>query len=105
MSYIEKTVKEALEDYIMGRPVTVLWIGSDGGMNAMTLEDILDQPENRFLVDLPEEPDRTVLPKPEQIVQAVHETQEEAEEETVSPPLSRNNGNGKYRGGSYVGKE
>ena len=31
--YIEKSLKEALEDYMLGRPVTVLWTGNDGGMN------------------------------------------------------------------------
>lgn len=43
---VEKNLKEALEYYIKGKPVTALWIGEDGGMNAMPLSDILDQPEN-----------------------------------------------------------
>ena len=38
--YIEKPMKEALEDYMLGRPVTVLWTGNDGGMNAMRLSDL-----------------------------------------------------------------
>ena len=50
---VEKNLKEALEYYIKGKPVTALWIGEDGSMNAMPLSDILDQPENHFLVDLP----------------------------------------------------
>lgn len=33
--------------------MTALWIGEDGSMNAMPLSDILDQPENHFLVDVP----------------------------------------------------
>lgn len=48
---VEKSSKEALEYYIKGKPVTALWIGEDGGMNAMPLSDILDRPENRF--DIP----------------------------------------------------
>ena len=50
---VEKSSKEALEYYIKGKPVTALWIGEDGGMNAMLLSDILDRPENHFLVDVP----------------------------------------------------
>ena len=30
---VEKNLKEALEYYIKGKPVTALWIGEDGGMN------------------------------------------------------------------------
>ena len=41
---VEKNLKEALEYYIKGKPVTALWIGEDGSMNAMPLSDILDQP-------------------------------------------------------------
>ena len=51
--YIEKSLKEALEDYILGRPVTVLWTGNDGGMNAMRLSDLLEQEENHYLVNVP----------------------------------------------------
>lgn len=43
---VEKNLKEALEYYIKGKPVTALWMGEDGSMNAMLLSDILDQPEN-----------------------------------------------------------
>lgn len=50
---VEKNLKEALEYYIKGKPVTALWMGEDGSMNAMPLSDILDQPENHFLVDVP----------------------------------------------------
>lgn len=32
---VEKSSKEALEYYIKGKPVTALWIGEDGGMNAI----------------------------------------------------------------------
>lgn len=51
--YIEKSLKEALEDYMLGRPVTVLWTGNDGGMNAMRLSDLLEQEENHYLVNVP----------------------------------------------------
>lgn len=61
-------------------------------MNAMLLSDILDQPENHFLVDVPaavnpdfeqavQEMTETDQVDPEEIVQAVHETQE-----SITPP-------------------
>lgn len=50
---VEKSLKEALEYYVKGKPVTALWMGEDGSMNAMPLSDILDQSENHFLVDVP----------------------------------------------------
>ena len=82
---VEKNLKEALEYYIKGKPVTALWIGEDGGMNAMPLSDILDQPENHFLVDVP----------------AVHETQE-----SITPPPNGAGGkdgrrNDRSSGGQY----
>ena len=90
--YIEKSLKEALEDYILGRPVTVLWTGNDGGMNAMRLSDLLEQEENHYLVNVPavanpefeqavREMEESVQPEPEEIIQAVHETQE-----SITPP-------------------
>lgn len=50
---IEKTLKEALADYIKGKPVTVLWTKDDGSMDARLLSDILEQEENHFLVNVP----------------------------------------------------
>ena len=50
---IEKTLKEALADYIKGKPVTVLWTRDDGSMDARLLSDILEQEENHFLVNVP----------------------------------------------------
>lgn len=90
--YIEKSLKEALEDYMLGRPVTVLWTGNDGGMNAMRLSDLLEQEENHYLVNVPavanpefeqavREMEESVQPEPEEIIQAVHETQE-----SITPP-------------------
>lgn len=89
---VEKNLKEALEYYIKGKPVTALWIGEDGGMNAMPLSDILDQPENHFLVDVPavvnpdfeqavQEMTEADQVDPEEIIRAVHETQE-----GITPP-------------------
>ena len=87
---VEKSSKEALEYYIKGKPA--LWIGEDGGMNAMLLSDILDRPENHFLVDVPtvvnpdfeqavQEMTGTDQVDPEEIIQAVYETQE-----SITPP-------------------
>lgn len=89
---VEKNLKEALEYYIKGKPVTALWMGEDGSMNAMLLSDILDQPENHFLVDVPavvnpdfeqavQEMTGTDQVDPEEIIQAVHETQG-----SITPP-------------------
>lgn len=50
---IEKTLKEALADYIKGKPVTVLWTKDDGSMDVRLLSDILEQEENHFLVNVP----------------------------------------------------
>lgn len=89
---VEKNLKEALEYYIKGKPVTALWIGEDGSMNAMPLSDILDQPENHFLVDVPAvvnlDFEQAVQDMPEadqvdleEIIRAVHGTQE-----GITPP-------------------
>lgn len=89
---VEKNLKEALEYYIKGKPVTALWIGEDGGMNAMPLSDILDQPKKYFLVDVPavvnpdfeqavQEMTEVDQVNPEEIIRAVHETQE-----GITPP-------------------
>lgn len=80
-------LKRSIEYYIKGKPVTALWIGEDGGMNAMPLSDILDRPGNHFLVDVPAviNPDFEQAVQgmteadqvdPEEIIRAVHETQE-----------------------------
>lgn len=100
--YIEKSLKEALEDYMLGRPVTVLWTGNDGGMNAMRLSDLLEQEENHYLVNVPAvanpEFEQAVQemeqPSADQIIQAVHETQEE---DATPPQCARERGevNGK----------
>ena len=98
-----------------GKPVTALWIGEDGSMNAMPLSDILDQPKKHFLVDVPaavnpdfeqavQEMAGTDLVDPEEIIRAVHETQE-----GIIPPPKKKNGaggkdgrrNDKSSGGQY----
>lgn len=84
---VEKNLKEALEYYIKGKPVTALWIGEDGGVNAMPLSDILDQPENHFLVDVP----AVVNPDFEQAVQDMvepdqNENDAEGDEQLPPPP-------------------
>lgn len=86
---VEKNLKEALEYYIKGKPVTALWIGEDGGMNAMPLSDILDQPENHFLVDVPAVPN----PEFEQAVQDMVEpdqNENDAEGDEQLPPPQTN---------------
>lgn len=86
---VEKNLKEALEYYIKGKPVTALWIGEDGGMNAMPLSDILDRPENHFLVDVP----AVVNPDFEQAVQDMVEpdqNENDAEGDEQLPPPQTN---------------
>ena len=101
---VEKNLKEALEYYIKGKPVTALWMGEDGSMNAMPLSDILDQPENHFLVDVP----AVVNPEFEASVQdmmkgseAITPTEEDANEEPaeseVDGPESANNEDGEEK--------
>ena len=108
---VEKNLKEALEYYIKGKPVTALWIGEDGSMNAMPLSDILDQPENHFLVDVPAvvNPDfeqavqdmtEDVRIDSDELIQAMHETQE-----GITPPREAGGEDGRRNdrssGGQY----
>lgn len=112
---VEKNLKEALEYYIKGKPVTALWIGEDGSMNAMPLSDILDQPENHFLVDVPavvnpdfeqavQEMTEADQVDPEEIIRAVHETQE-----SITPPREAGGKDGRRNdrssGGQYRRQE
>ena len=109
---VEKNLKEALEYYIKGKPVTALWIGEDGDMNAMPLSDILDQPENHFLVDVPavanpdfkqavQEMTEADQVDPEEIIRTARETQE-----SITPPPREAGGkdgrrNDRSSGGQY----
>lgn len=106
--YIEKSLKEALEDYMLGRPVTVLWTGDNGGMNAMRLSDLLEQEENHYLVDVPavanpefeqavREMEESAQSEPEEIVQAVHDTQEEPENCPPTPKRKQQRRNWKKK--------
>ena len=83
MGFTEKSAKEALEDYILGRPVTVTWMNANGKREFMDLDEILGFDGNRFLVDMP---DDITEPAPEEIIQAVHDTQKEPED---CPPLEQ----------------
>lgn len=100
---VEKNLKEALEYYIKGKPVTALWMGEDGSMNAMPLSDILDQPENHFLVDVP----AVANPDFEQAVQDMVEpdqNENDAEGDEQLPPRPTEEETGK-RNGSSSGKD
>lgn len=68
--YIEKNMQEALTDYLEGCPVTILREKTGGSMEAVELSQLLNQGSGRFLVDLPK---REL--QPDEIIQAVHETQ------------------------------
>lgn len=82
--YIEKPMKEALSDYLMGRSVNVMWTKNDDSLDIMRLSDLLEQEENHYLVDVPEMANSEAeQPSADQIIQAVHETQEE----DVTPPM------------------
>lgn len=109
---VEKNLKEALEYYIKGKPVTALWIGEDGNMKAMPLSDILNQPENHFLVDVPAvvNPDFEQAVQdmaeadqvdPDDIIQVAHETQEGI----IPPPREAGGKDGRRKdrssGGQY----
>lgn len=93
---VEKSLIDALIDYTKGRKVVVLQVQDDGKMDAGLLDDFLEQKENKYLVDVPayNNPDfesavhrmSGTLPDPEQIVAAVHETQEESSGEEILPP-------------------
>lgn len=108
---VEKNLKEALEYYIKGKPVTALWMGEDGSMNAMLLSDILDQPENHFLVDVPaavnpdfeqavQEMTEADQVDPEEIIRTARETQE-----SITPPREAGGKDGRRNdrssGGQY----
>ena len=99
---VEKSIKEALIDYTKGRKVVVLQVQDDGKMDAGLLDDFLEQKENKYLVDVPaySDPDFEAavqkmtceILSADQIVAAVHETQEDsAEEDSTTPPSRRRN--------------
>ena len=87
--YIEKSLKEALSDYLLGRPVRVMREKEDGSLDIERLSDLLEREKNRYLVDVPavanpefeqavqEMVQEMEQPSADQIIQAVHGTQEE----------------------------
>lgn len=85
---IEKTLKEALADYIKGKPVTVLWTKEDGSMDVRLLSDILEQEENHFLVNVP------AYHNPE-FAQAVAEMVEQTRKLQCGSSTGRDNGEGR----------
>lgn len=110
--YIEKPMKEALSDYLMGRPVNVMWTKNDGSLDIMRLSDLLEQEENHYLVNVPAvanpefeqavwEMEESVQPEPEEIIQAVHDTQEEPED---CPPRNGNSRDGTGRRNGRSGR-
>lgn len=96
---VEKSIKEALMDYAKGRKVVVLQFDAKGRIDANLLSDFFEDENNKYLVDVPaySDPDfKAAVQKmtceilsADQIVAAVHETQEEPiEEESTTPPLT-----------------
>lgn len=94
---VEKSIKEALMDYAKGRKVVVLQFDAKGRIDANLLSDFFEDENNKYLVDVPayNNPDFEAavqemtceILSADQIVAAVHETQEDsAEEESIAPP-------------------
>lgn len=88
---VEKSVKEALMDYAKGRKVVVLQFDAKGRIDANLLSDFFEDENNKYLVDVPAYSDQDFeaavqkmtceILSADQIVAAVHETQEDSAEE------------------------
>ena len=89
--YTEMSLKEALKYFMKGRKVLVLNEYDDKSISAERIEDCLPK-EAKYLVDVPAVPNQefeqavqemtgTDQVDPEEIIQAVHETQE-----GITPP-------------------
>lgn len=89
--YTEMSLKEALKYFMKGRKVLVLNEYDDKSISAERIEDCLPK-EAKYLVDVPAVPNQefeqavqemtgTDQVDPEEIIQAVHETQE-----NITPP-------------------
>lgn len=50
---VEKSVQEALKDYVSGKKVVVCTEWDDGSMDAQSIEDMLPQENHHYLVDVP----------------------------------------------------
>lgn len=68
---VEKSMKDALIDYLNGKKVIVVNELDDESMGVQHIEEMLP-PEFHYLVDVP-----AVMPTPEQIIGVVHDTQKE----------------------------
>lgn len=77
---IEKSLMDALREFIKGKPVTVLWQGEDGGMQVSMLSELLDQEENHYLVNVP------VMENPE-FLKAEEDALPRKEEKSCPPPV------------------
>lgn len=90
--YVERSMKDALQDYLEGRKVIVITEYDDESLSIEKLEDILAEDDLHYLVDVDVVPavenpvfEKDVqditknvtkkVPSPEQIIEAVHETQ------------------------------
>lgn len=93
---VEKSIKGALNDYAKGRKVVVLQFDAKGRIDANLLSDFFEDENNKYLVDVPacNNPDfeaavqemTGAIPSAEQIVAAVHDTQEESSGDEILPP-------------------
>lgn len=95
---VERPVMKALQDYLKGKKVVVIAEYVDGSIELMKMEEFLPQDGFHYLVDVPAAPDPDfesavqemtgAIPSAEQIVAAVHETQEEIPDDEVITPLN-----------------
>ena len=89
--FTERPVMKALQDYLKGKKVVVIGEYDDGIIESMKMEDVLPQDGFHYLVDVPvvSDPDFEAavqemvgaFPSADQIISAVHETQEEIPED------------------------
>ena len=96
---VERPVMKALQDYLKGKKVVVIGEYDDGSIESMKMEDVLPQDGFHYLVDVPAAPNPDFedavqemtceILSTDQIIAAVHETQEEIpEDEVIAPPLN-----------------
>ena len=94
---VERPVMKALQDYLKGKKVVVIREYNDGSIESMKMEDVLPRDGFHYLVDVPAVPNPDfeaavqemvgAIPSADQIVAAVHETQEEIpDDDNITPP-------------------
>lgn len=98
---VERPVMKALQDYLKGKKVVVIGEYDDGSIQSMKMEDVLPQDRFHYLVDVPavSDPDFEAavqdmvgaIPSADQIISAVHETQEENPDDEIAPPSTGSN--------------